>query len=167
MLPTIELAIIVFTSLEGRAPPVSGEEAITKWTPGALSPCKPASRQRLVGHCWRVYRPSGFFPRGPGGGEGLAISQASSPTRTGYYAGVPTAAKWPRNPEQVSIGSWVLFLAKDCWMRRQHAIRVVFRLGGHETGPYLRAIVGLPFSRGDHHRVGSVPFATDGSHLRE
>jgi hypothetical protein len=42
MLPTIELAIIVFTSLEGRAPSVSGEEAITKWTPGALSPCKPA-----------------------------------------------------------------------------------------------------------------------------
>src|SRR4029077_8090579 len=101
------------------------------------------------------------------GGEGPAISQASSPTRTGYYAGVPTAANWPRNPEQVSIGSWVLFLAKDCWMRRQHAIRVVFRLGGHETGPYLGTVVGLPFSRGDHHRVGSVPFATDGSHLGE
>src|SRR5216684_382383 len=31
MLPTIELGIIVFTSLEGRAPSVSGEEAITKW----------------------------------------------------------------------------------------------------------------------------------------
>src|SRR6266436_8341510 len=61
MLPTIELGIIVFTSLEGRAPSVSGEEAITKWTPGALSPGKSASRQRLVGHCWRVYRPSGFF----------------------------------------------------------------------------------------------------------
>jgi hypothetical protein len=30
-----------------------------------------------------------------------------------------------------------LFLAKDCWMRRQHAIRVVFRFGGYETGPYL------------------------------
>ncbi len=27
-----------------------------------------------------------------------------------------------------------LFLAKDCWMRRQHAIRVVFRFGGYETG---------------------------------
>ncbi len=36
MLPTIELGIIVFTSLEGRAPSVSGEEAITKW-PGATS----------------------------------------------------------------------------------------------------------------------------------
>src|SRR5260370_42264648 len=60
-----------------------------------------------------------------------------------------------------------LFLAKDCWMRRQHAIRVVFRFGGHETGPYLGTVVGLPFSRGNHHRVGSVAFATDGGHLRE
>ena len=42
MLPTIELGIIVFTSLEERAPSVSGEEAITKWTPGALSPGKSA-----------------------------------------------------------------------------------------------------------------------------
>jgi len=44
MLPTIELAIIVFTSLDGRAPSMSGEEAITKWTPGALRPVS-----RLVG----------------------------------------------------------------------------------------------------------------------
>jgi hypothetical protein len=37
MLPAIQLGIIVFTSLEGRAPSVGGEEAIAKWTPGALS----------------------------------------------------------------------------------------------------------------------------------
>jgi hypothetical protein len=47
MLPTIELGIIVFTPLEGRTPSADGEEAITKWTPGALSPGKSASRQRL------------------------------------------------------------------------------------------------------------------------
>jgi hypothetical protein len=50
MLPTIELGIIVFASHEGRAPSVSGEEAITKWTPGALSPCKSAGvRGQSVG----------------------------------------------------------------------------------------------------------------------
>ena len=48
MLPTIEWGIIVLTSLEGRAPSVSGEEAITKWTPGALSPCKSAAGHVLI-----------------------------------------------------------------------------------------------------------------------
>jgi hypothetical protein len=36
----MDLAIIVFTSLEGPAPAMSGKEAITKRTPGALSPGK-------------------------------------------------------------------------------------------------------------------------------
>src|SRR5882762_3396397 len=63
LLPTMELVIIVFTSLEGPAPSVSGKDAITKRTPGALSPGKstviessvglvatnvPASRNRLA-----------------------------------------------------------------------------------------------------------------------
>jgi len=59
----MDLAIIVFTSLEGPAPLVSGKDAITKRTPVALSPGKstviessvglvatnaPASRNRLA-----------------------------------------------------------------------------------------------------------------------
>src|SRR6266481_610620 len=37
ILPSADLATIVFTSLEGRAPSVSGRDPITKRTPGALS----------------------------------------------------------------------------------------------------------------------------------
>jgi len=45
----MELAIIVFTSLEGPAPSVSGKDAITKRTPGALSPGKSTVIESSVG----------------------------------------------------------------------------------------------------------------------
>src|SRR5229473_5879262 len=45
----MDLAIIVFTSLEGRAPSVSGKDAITKRTPGALSPGKSACGEESGG----------------------------------------------------------------------------------------------------------------------
>src|SRR6266849_9341088 len=63
----MDLAIIVLTSLEGRAPSVSGKDAITKRTPGALSPGKSACGEesggspklrhklRQVGDDWSIH----------------------------------------------------------------------------------------------------------------
>ncbi len=62
MLVTIELGIIVFASLEGRAPSVGFEKAITKWTPAALSRLLATLRRSLAASESQIFRLSSAYP---------------------------------------------------------------------------------------------------------